>query len=199
MSLRVIDGPAPIAVPADIPGDHDPADTRVAALIAGVQAVIDGPTGWLRRSLGEQTIALSVPSWQRAIGLPCGPVVVIDSVAYRDRLGEEQTVDQSVYRCSDNRCLFGTGFSFPAVECADDAITVTYKAGYDAQKVPANAKQAVIIGVLHLKSLGDQSLFLREEDVEGVGSTVYTVSEAATAVVKAATDMLLQPLKVRSL
>lgn len=197
MAIRRLSGPEPILTPADVPGDHDPADTKVTALIAAVQAGIDGPTGWLGRSLGEQDLEFTIGKLGRSIRLPYEPVRAIVSVKYRDADGAEQTIDAANYRLAgENRCLFGTGFSLPATDCAPDAVTVTYKAGYEHDDVPANAKQAVIIGVQQLKPMGNQNLFLRQEDVEGVGSTVYTVSDAATQAVKAATDMLLQPLRV---
>ena len=197
MSIRRISGPAPIITPADVPGSHDPADASIAALIAAVQAAIDGPTGWLKLSLGAQRLELATDRFSRSILLPCGPVTDIVSVAYRDRAGESQAVNEADYRLADgNRCLFGTGFRFPDIDCVPDALTITYEAGFEGSLVPPNAKQAVVIGVQHLKAMSGQSLFLREERVEGVGSTVFTVSEAANAAVRAATDMLLSPLRM---
>ena len=197
MAVRRLSGPAPIVTSDDVPSEQGASHAGVIALIAAVQAGIDGPTGWLGRSLGEQELEYSLPRFSRVIRLPYEPVIGIVSVVYRDADGVEQVMDESHYRVSGgNRCQFGTGFALPQTECSADAVTITYKAGYAAEDVPANAKQAVIIGVQQLKAMGAQSLYLRQEDVEGVGSTVYTVSEAATQAVKAATDMLLQPLRV---
>lgn len=197
MTVRVISGPTPIVTPADVPGGHAATDATITALIAAVQAGIDGPTGWLGRALGAQTLELTRAVFHRSIRLPYRPVSEIVSVKYRDGDGAEQTVDPASYRANADTLIFATSFALPGTICAPDAVKITYKAGYATADVPANAKQAVIIGVQHLKALSsDQSLFLRSEDVEGVGSFTYTVSEAAGLVVKSATETLLSPLQV---
>lgn len=190
-------GPVPIVTPADVPGSHAADDATITALIAAVQAGIDGPTGWVGRSFGEQTIVLSSDGFCRIVRLPYEPVTDITSVKYRDADGAEQTVDPASYRLGgSNSIIFGTDYNFPTAECAPDAVTITYEAGYPAEDMPASAKQAVIIGVQQMKPLAERDLSLREEDVEGVGSTTYTVSEASAALVKSATESLLAPLKV---
>lgn len=200
MGMRRISGPEPILAPGDIPGEHAEDDAGIAGIIAAVQAGIDGPTGWLGRSLGQQELELTAGGFCGSIWLPYEPVTEIVSVHYRDSAGVQQTLDPAHYRLAGgNRCQFGTGFTLPGTERSSDAVTITYKAGYAVNAVPANAKQAVIIGVQQLRAMGEQSLFLREEDVEGIGRTVFSVSEAATHAVKSATDMLLQPLRVYSL
>lgn len=200
MPIRRLYGPDLIVRAADIVGSAGDDQNSIYNLIEAVQGSIDGPTGWLGRSLGRQQLELSVDGFRRSIRLPYGPVMSIASVTYRDRTGVVQTVDASAYRLSGgNRCLFGTSFSLPCVEAAPDAVTVTYEAGYEPTSVPPAAKMAVIIGVRQLKAMSEQSLYLREEQVEGIGSTVYTVSDAANSAVRAATEMLLAPLRVYSL
>lgn len=197
MTVRVISAPAPIVTPADVPGGHAVDDAKITALIAAVQAGIDGPTGWLGRALGEQTLELTRAGFHRSIRLPYLPASEVVSVKYRDVAGIEQTIDAAGYWLAANSVSFASSFAFPVTQCSDDAVTIRYKAGYAAEAVPASAKQAVIIGVQHLKALSaDQNLFLRSEDVEGVGSFTYTVSEAAGLVVKSAIEMLLLPLRV---
>lgn len=197
MTVRVISGPTPIVSPADVPGSHAANDATITALIAAVQAGIDGPTGWVGRSFGEQTLRLTTDRFCRVLRLPYEPVTDITSVKYRDREGVEQTVDDTSYRIAGgNSLVFAADYSFPPVACVPDAVTVEYEAGYEQADMPASAKQAVIIGVQQLKPLGERDLSLREEDVEGVGSTTYTVSEASAALVKSATESLLAPLKV---
>lgn len=196
MTVRVISGPAPIVTPADVPGSHAADDAQITAYIAAVQAGIDGPTGWLGRSLGEQVLEITRAGFCRGIPLPYAPVLSMESVKYRDPNGVEHTVTDTNYRATVDTLIFGAGYAFPATECAPDAVTISYKAGYAASDVPASAKQAVIIGVQHLKALAsDQSLFLRSEDVEGIGSFTYTVSEAAGLVIKEATESLLRSLR----
>ncbi|KRA42098.1 hypothetical protein [Devosia sp. Root635] len=197
MKTVVIAGPEPIVYPGDVPGDHDPEDQTIAALIAAVQAEIDGPRGWLGHSLGFQTLSMATDAFCHRMKLPYGPVSTVLNVFYRDGAGEQHTVDGAYYRLAANDTLvFAPGFSFPGVECAPDAVTVEYDAGYSAEAMPANAKHAVIIGVQQLKPLADQSVMVREEDVEGVGSTTYAVSEASSALIRSATERLLRPLWV---
>lgn len=197
MAVRVISGPAPIVTPAEVPGGHASNDATITALIAAVQASIDGPTGWLGRALGVQTLAMTRAGFSRIIRLPYEPVTSITSIVYRDTEGTAHTVDIADYRLAgSNAIVFGTDYNFPTAECAPDAVTITYEAGYPAEDMPASAKQAVIIGVQQMKPLAERDLSLREEDVEGVGSTTYTVSEASAALVKSATESLLAPLKV---
>lgn len=198
MKTRVLAGPEPIVYPGEIPGDHDPQDQDVAAIIAAVQAEIDGPQGWLGRSLGFQTLSTSTDAFCTRMKLPYGPVETVLNVFYRGTDGVEYTVDGANYRlAADDTLVFATGFTLPTVEAdSPDAVTVEYDAGYDADDVPPQAKYAVIVGVQQLKPLADQSVMVREEDVEGVGSITYTVSEASSALIKQATERLLRGLWV---
>ena len=198
MKTVVLVPPEPIVYPGEVPGDHDPEDQTIAALIASVQAEIDGPMGWLGRSLGFQTLSTSYAGFCRMVKLPYGPVETVLNVFYRDAEGNEAPVDGGNYRLTaDGRLVFAGSYSFPAVEQgAVDGLTVEYTAGYTADTMPANAKHAVIIGVQQLKPLADQNLMVSQEDVEGVGSTRYVVSENAAAAVRSATERLLSGLWV---
>lgn len=196
MRIRVISVPAAIVVPADIPGGHDDVDPAVTRMIAATQRTIDGPTGWVGRAFGKQTLEV----WLRSF--PCndltlmGPVLGNLSVKYLDRDESEQTLDPSQYRMAGNDLVFKTGFSTPATACAPDAVRIRYDAGYEAGDVPPEAKEAVILMTLHAKAVGVDNLFLRSEDVEGVGSFQYTVSDQAGAVINRAVENLLSGLRV---
>lgn len=197
MNTVVLVPPEPIVVPAEVSGSHDANDLGIIALIAAVQGTIDGPTGWLGRSLGRQTLSFSTDEFCTRMKLPYGPVGVVLNVFYRDADGAQQLVDGADYRLAPGDVLiFTEGYSFPTTESAIDAVTVEYEAGYDWDDIPANAKHAVIVGVQQLKPLADQSVMVREEDVEGVGSTTYTVSEASSDLVRRATERLLVSLWV---
>lgn len=195
-----LSGPAPIAAPGDVPGDHADNDPVIAAIIAAVQTSIDGPTGWLGRAFGKQRLSHSLDTFCRSFRLPYEPVISVVSVVYRADDGQEITVNETEYRVVDgNRFIFGTGFDFPRAERGPGAVTVVYEAGYEADMVPPSARQAVIIGVQHLKALTEQSVFVRSEEVDGIGTETFAVSEAGANVVKAATEALLMPLRVYSL
>lgn len=196
MTMRVISGPAPIVTPADIPGGHDAADPAVTRMIAAAQRTIDGPTGWVGRAFGKQTLELWLNSF------PCngltllGPVLGSLSVTYLDRDEVEQTVDPALYRTAGNDLLFKRGFRNPATTCGPDAVRVRYEAGYQAADVPPEAREAVILMALHAKAVGVDNLFLRSEEVEGVGTFQYTVSDQAGAAISRAVDNLLSGLRV---
>lgn len=193
MKTIVLTPPEPIVYPDEIPGDHDPEDQIIAALIAAVQSEIDGPRGWLGRSLGYQTLSMSTDEFCTRMKLPYGPVETVLNVFYRGTDGVEYTVDGANYRlAADDTLVFASGFTLPTVEeDSPDAVTVEYDAGYGSSTMPPQAKYAVIVGVQQLKPLADQSVMVRQEDVEGVGSTTFTVSEASSALVKLATERLL--------
>ncbi|HTV69802.1 MAG TPA: hypothetical protein VMF90_14805 [Rhizobiaceae bacterium] len=207
MYVRVITPPDPIVTPADIAGDHGPDDAGVAALIQAVTEQIDGPEGWLGRALGPQTLELAQAEFCEWVGLPCRPIITIDNVRYLDRSEDEQTLPDSDYRVIGNRLYFRGGFTAPAIMRAPDALRIRYQAGYndeDASQVggtgpvPERARQAIILSVQHLKSLAAQDVFLRVDEVEGVGSRQYSVTDAASRVIEQACDRMLTGLRVYS-
>lgn len=209
MTVRVITPPAPIVTPAEIAGSNGPDDAMVAALIQAVTEEIDGPTGCVGRSFGPQTLEMILPGFVcgRNLLLPFRPIIGIVSVKYLDSHGSEQTVAASEYRLADDRVWFAAGFAFPSVTCAPDAVRIRYKAGYNGTagaadgevqtgKIPERARQAIILSVQHLKALGAENLFLRSEEVEGVGSRQWTVSDQASQIIHQAADRLLATLRV---
>lgn len=196
MTMRVISGPEPIAIPGDIPGTHSETDPAITRMIAAAQRTIDGPTGWVGRAFGKQTLEI----WLEAF--PCGgvtllgPVIGSVSIKYLDVHEVEQTLDPVYYRLAGNDLLFRPGFRAPGAACAPDAVRIRYEAGYAATDVPPEAKEAVILMALHAKAVGTDNLFLRSETVEGVGAFQYTVSDQAGAVISRAVDGLLVGLRV---
>lgn len=206
MTIRVITPPSAIVTPAEILGDHGPDDAAVTRMIAAATRTIDGPDGWLKRCLGPQTLELSLNRWcGQNRGLPCGPVIKIDSVRYLDAVGDEQIVDASQYKHFGNAIYFMPGFGWPAVGAWPGAVRIRYEAGYNGVgegktgDVPPEAIQAVIMMVQHMKATAVENLFLASEDVEGVSSERYVVSDQADALVKRAVDNLLAGLRVYSL
>lgn len=197
MTTVVVSGPAPIVTPAEIAGDHSPTDPAVAGMIAAVQRTIDGPSGWLGRALGKQTLELILPEF------PCddfitlyAPVVGNVVVQYLDRDEIERTVDSSEYRMVTNTILFRHSYRFPSTYCAPDAVRIRYEAGYEANAVPPEAKQAVILMTQQVKGASAENLFLRAEEVDDIGRFEYTVSDQAGEVIRKIADKMLQGLRV---
>lgn len=133
--------------------DHDLDDGRLAIAIAAATAHLDGYTGILGRALVEQSWRQDFPFWpaSRALRLPLAPVSQIVELSYRDAAGEEQFVPSTSYRlvagASDPYVLLPVDFALPALDCAPDAISVTFKAGYDAdpEKVPGPIRAALLL------------------------------------------------------
>ncbi|MBW9062380.1 hypothetical protein JNB71_03515 [Rhizobium herbae] len=197
MTTRVIVVPEAIATPADVPGVHSSNDAVVIRAIAAAQGIIDGPNGNLGRAIGKQTLEL----W--LAGFPCsrraaiyGPLNGDLSVKYLDADETEQTISSDNYRVVGNEVLFRTGFAFPEVATAPDAVRIRYGAGYNTADVPPQAKQAVIMMALHAITVGSEKAFYRSEEVEGVGKTEYTLLDQAGSNINKIVDDLLRGLRV---
>lgn len=204
MHVRVIEPPEPIVTPSQVSPAYADEDASIQALIAAATEELDGPTGWLGRCLGPQTLELVGRSFYAmgnpyGIPLPCPPIIDIVSVKYLDAAGSEQTVDPGVYRPAYGHIALQPGRNWPGFGCFADAVRIRYRAGYDGETtgpVPERARQAIIMAVQHMKAIGAENLFLRSEEVEGIGSRQYTVSDQAGAVIRKAAKQLLSGLKV---
>lgn len=203
MNIVVITPPAPIVTPADIAGDHATDDPAVTSMIAAVTGQIDGPTGWLGRAIGPQTLEMSVEQFcGRELRLRCPPVIAVVSLKYLDTAGIEQTVDSANYRIVADHLRLKSGFCFPATACEPDAVRIRYQAGYNGEgdgktgSIPERARWAIILSVQHLLSLDVESLYLRVDEVEGVGRREFTLSDQASLIVNNTFDRLLDGLRI---
>lgn len=133
--------------------EHTDDNAYITALIATATGWIDGPQGWLGRSLGEQTLEARFCAFADTIALPCPPVVQIVSVKYDDALGAEQTLDPAGYRLIGSqdspRLALAYGASWPSVRYWDEAIRIRYVAGYP-DGIPAPVKHAILLMIGHL-------------------------------------------------
>lgn len=205
MSVRVIVPPQPIVTPADIVGDHAADDASIVAMIAAVTGEIDGPNGWLGRSLGVQTLELSLDCWSNfPIFLPYPPAIEIVSVVYLDRSEVARAIDDTYYGQTGEQFWFRSSWSPPSVACVPDPIRIRYSAGYDGQPVaeggtgdvPAQARQAIILSVQHMKSLAKDDLFVRADEVDGIGRREFTISEVAGTIIDRTCSRLLSGLRL---
>lgn len=215
MRVRVITPPTPIVTPANIAGSHASNDAAVAALIAAVTEDIDGPGGWLGRALGPQVLEIVAGRFSEiarcgVIHLPYPPLISVVSVKYLDANGNEQTLDPEVYRVNETSLMLNAGEGWPSTGGFDDAVRVRFKAGYNGTSgagigemqtgaVPERARQAIILSVQHLKSLGVENLYLRADEVDDIGRQEFTLSETASKVVTASCDRLLSTLRIYTL
>ncbi len=186
MRVVVITPPTPIVMPSDVPGAHEGDDPLVSLFVAAAQAEVDGPTGWLGRALGVQTLELTADEWPRV--LPYPPFLELVSATAGGVAVSGLAVASS-----------------GAVTVPPDApageIVVRWKAGYDGLRTPpppANAKAAVILATTMLRSIGREDVFVEQEQVTGVGSTTWTVSKEVSETIERTIGNLLSPLRVWS-
>jgi uncharacterized phiE125 gp8 family phage protein len=190
-------------------------DTMIAAIIKAAVAHIDpADGGWLGRAIRPQTWELRTNGfWPHcAIELRYPPLMRIDSVKYDDGDGVEQTLVSEVgYRVlglgGHRRAVVAPLYNVPwptSVRSDHESVRIRYTAGYPtsdgnsppADRLPAPIKQAVLLMVKHLYGLGERNLFVSAEDVPGVGSRSFVVSENAAAVMKTVSEQLLNPYRV---
>lgn len=135
--------------------DFDGDDAVIDEMISAVTSYLDGYHGILRRALITQTWAEYFPAFGYRMPLRLGPVQSIDAVTYYDAEGVEQTVDASAYRLHETAStaylVQTNGYSWPSADSRDDAVTISYVAGYGdaASDVPAAIRQAAKLLVAH--------------------------------------------------
>lgn len=184
-------------------------DALVAAVLAAAVAQLDPATGgWLGRALRPQTWSLRMDRFPDGeIILPYPPLISVDSFVYDSDAGVETTMTaETDYR------IFGSGAlgrqrlvppwndSWPIARLDNESVRITFTCGYprgeSIDALPTPIKQAILLMVRHLYALGERSLFITNEVVEGVGSRQYFVPAAAAKVMQEATDALLGTYRV---
>jgi len=137
--------------------DHHEEDPLIAALIAAATALLDGWSGILRRALINQTWVQKFPRFPAGavLGLALAPVQSIVSVSYFDADNVQRTLDASVYALLDDELgPFVTrqvDQAWPATFAREDAVSVTYVAGYgpSGDDVPAAIRHAMHLIIGH--------------------------------------------------
>lgn len=204
MATVVIDPPQPFVTPADVAGDHSADDEAVAAMIEAVTEDIDGPSGWLGRCLGPQTLEQQQYDFSD-LRIRFPPVVEIVSIEFTDRQGVVWFIPPENYRLVRStvqpEIRGAPNFRWPTDLAPDpDAVRIRYKAGYDGSEgvgdVPKRARQAVILAAQQMLTTFGPSGNVRSEDVEGVGTTQYLDGDKVAAVVQSACESLLSTLRI---
>lgn len=115
------------------------------------------------RQLITATLLLTLdafPSWEIVLERP--PIQSVASVAYIDLDGDPQTVDPSLYtldsRSTPGRLTPAYNQSWPSTRHVDNAVTVTFVAGYGvASAVPAVTKTGILMLAAHLYKEREES------------------------------------------
>jgi len=134
--------------------EHAEDDDYISDLIDVAVARVDA-TGSLGRAMITQTWAQWVPQSPGWVRLELGPFQSLSSVKYYDSDGALQTATLSDYetRLDGDRvwCKPKDGFAWPTAATRDDAIKITYVAGFgDATSdVPAGIRHALLMLIAH--------------------------------------------------
>ena len=193
MGLVVITAPAPlmtaVQAQAGMPALADLDSGVLDDLIAAAAEEIGGPTGWLGRSLGVQTLELRLPAFPCGrIALPLVPIVEMVSVTYTAG-GSDVVMPGTDYELRTDCVASKNGWP------SGCNVRIQYTAGYNP--VPAIIKTAVKLRVGEIAMQFGRDATLKKEVVEGVGSFEYDVSaDAKRSATSRAVEALLGGLRV---
>lgn len=159
----------------------DTEDTLITAYIAAACSHIDGPSGWLGRAIGVQTLEArgSYFNGCRWV-LPFPPVIEVASVKYLDADGTEQTLATNQYEVRGNGIERAYGVSWPSVRWDAENVRVRYDAGYD--EIPGAITAAVLLMVGDLYTNRDTAI----------------VGQSASVAMSTTVENLLAPYRVFS-
>lgn len=138
--------------------DSDDDALLIEAYVAAATAHIDGPDGWLGRSIGVQTLDAFLPAFGVvSIALPYPPAIDIIEVSYVGTDGEAHEVDASTYEIAGSllRAAWANAWPEPAWRGASgETVRIRYRAGYPPRvvegqepvsTVPAPIKAAILL------------------------------------------------------
>lgn len=122
---------------ADVKGhghiDAGDEDGFYGRAIRAARQLIEGPNGAGLALVAAQW-RLSLDAMPAEIRIPMGPVLAIDTVAYRDAVGALQTLDPARYDWRkgpfEARIMPAPGRAWPSVRRRYDAVQITFTAGF---------------------------------------------------------------------
>lgn len=133
--------------------DGTASDTVLTIYLNAAIGHLDGLNGVLGRALVTQTWRQDFSEFDDPMRLPFGPLDSIDSITYYDADNAQQTLSSDVYTSgTDEQGPFVTlasGEEWPATYERDDAVSVNFIVGTDADDVPAEIKLAILMMVSH--------------------------------------------------
>lgn len=134
--------------------DSTDEDALISSLITAATEYAQGATN---RRLIDTAFAYTLDSFPSTgvIVLPETPLIAVQSITYVDTNGDTQTWSNSLYDVKTDT-LLGTvrpayGEDFPSTREQQDAVTVSFTAGYaDASSVPEAIKSGMKLMIGHL-------------------------------------------------
>ena len=133
--------------------DHSDDDTYIAGLIAAAVAFVDAQ-GELGRAMITQTWAQYESQAPGRVRLDMGPFIELVSVKFFDAAGSLQTATLADFEIRLHGdfviCKPKEDREWPTADTREDAIKITYTAGYGAASdVPAGIKHALLMLIGH--------------------------------------------------
>lgn len=127
-------------------GGNQAEKVLVEGMIAAAVATIDGPDGWLGRSLGVQTLEARFNSFHGSeIRLPYGPVISLVGVEYLDSDDEPVQADIDEFELLGATLVpAGSSWAWQGCSTRREAIRVEYLAGYE-EAIPPAARAALLL------------------------------------------------------
>jgi hypothetical protein len=172
----IVEAPEPLLsaeeARAGIPALASLDDGVLEGLIAAATAELDGPSGWLGRSLGLQVLEWQIdafPCGLLPIAMPLAPIVEIVAVDYDDTADSEVVLDPGLYRLRAGQ-LLPIG-AWPTAVSRRGSVRIRYSAGYET--APAPILVAIKLRAGELAALLAEDGALRKRVVEGVGSREF--------------------------
>ncbi|MBN8994352.1 MAG: phage head-tail connector protein [Rhizobiales bacterium] len=137
--------------------DHDDEDELIAGYVAAATERLDGWSGILGRCLGVQTWKAYFAGFggdgSGRLRLPLCPVTEVTEIAYYDQAGASQTLGQAAWQLlADFLSPYvspAPGASLPGTYPREDAISVTFQAGYAEIPAPLVSAILLIVGDLY--------------------------------------------------
>ena len=204
-SIRIITPPVQVVTAAEAKAARvfmaDDADSFVDLRLAAAQSQIDGPMGWLKRSVGEQVLELALDGFFHpghcSIDLPLPPIVEVVSIKYRDDAGAEQTIDSASYEIvgDEVRPVDGRWTDLLGIRPGAGPF-ITYKAGWKADNAPAAIKHAIMLMAAELRTIGPAGGIVRREQVEGIGTFDYAVPDVVAKQLSTTAERLLSGFRI---
>ena len=146
----------------EIPDAATAHDSLLATLTEAAREIVEDDTGLV---IPTTTCVLNWDTWPDAFVLPVRPAISVTSIKYYDNDGNQQTWSSANYTLDTARSsptiFYAYNVTTPAIRDIENAIEVTWSAGYSSQSaVPEKIKQAVQIKLAQL--------FIDREGMENV-------------------------------
>ena len=158
--------------------DHGDDDALIEGLIDAAVSLLDGHAGERGQAMINQSWSVSMRQFCASIRLPVGPLVSVTSVQYYNSSDVLTLASASLYGAfTDGLGAYislKANQTWPSVADREDAVTVTWVAGFGAtaDKVPAAIRQAMLLLVGH---------WYQNRETVSVGDAVYQLPFAVDA------------------